>query len=96
MFVLVTYDVDTTSVSGKTRLRKIARECVNYGHRVQASVFECVLTESQFLILKSKINSIIDSELDSIRFYFLGKNWNRHIETLGKSVSLDVSSELII
>ena len=96
MFVLVTYDVDTTSVSGKTRLRKIARECVNYGHRVQASVFECVWTESQFLILKSKINSIIDSELDSIRFYFLGKNWNRHIETLGKSASLDVSSELII
>lgn len=96
MFVLVTYDVDTTSVSGKTRLRKIARECVNYGHRVQAFVFECVLTESQFLILKSKINSIIDSELDSIRFYFLGKNWNRHIETLGKSASLDVSSELII
>lgn len=96
MFVLVTYDVDTTSVSGKTRLRKIARECVNYGHRVQASVFECVLTESQFLILKSKINSIIDSEQDSIRFYFLGKNWNKHIETLGKSASLDVSSELII
>ena len=74
MMVLITYDVETTTPAGKKRLRKVAKECVNYGRRVQNSVFECLLTESQFCILKSNIESIIDYDMDSIRFYFLGKN----------------------
>lgn len=96
MFVLVTYDVDTQSVTGTKRLRKVAKECLNHGHRVQNSVFECVLSEAQFLIFKTKITQIIDHDLDSIRFYFLGKNWNRRIECLGRETAIDVNSEFII
>ncbi len=96
MFILITYDVDTKSEAGTKRLRKVAKECLNYGHRVQNSVFECVLSEAQFLILKSKLVGIIDSSLDSIRFYFLGKNWNNRIECLGRETAIDVNSELII
>lgn len=96
MMVLITYDVDTTSSSGKKRLRMMAKECVNYGRRVQNSVFECLLAESQFCLLKSKIESIINNELDSVRFYFLGNNWNRRIESIGKSTTFAIDSELII
>lgn len=96
MMALITYDVDTTSELGKKRLRKVAKECVNYGRRVQNSVFECLLTESQFTLLKSKIESIINDELDSVRFYFLGNNWNRRIESIGKSTTFAIDSELII
>ena len=96
MMVLVTYDVDTSSSLGKRRLRKVAKECVNYGRRVQNSVFECLLTEAQFCILRAKIESNIDKELDSVRFYFLGNNWNRRIESIGKSTTYDIDLELII
>lgn len=94
--VLITYDVDTTSLAGKKRLRKVAKECVNYGRRVQNSVFECLLTEAQFCLLKNKIASYIDDELDSIRFYFLGNNWNNRIEYIGKNTTFAIDSELII
>ena len=96
MMILVTYDVDTTSKSGEKRLRKVAKECVNYGRRVQNSVFECLLTEAQFCILKSKISDVIDNEKDSIRFYFLGNNWNKRIEVLGKITTFAIESTLII
>lgn len=96
MMVLITYDVDTVSDSGKKRLRNVAKACKDYGQRVQNSVFECMLTESQFLLLKARLESIIDLDLDSIRFYFLGKNWSKRIEYLGKITSFDISSELII
>jgi CRISPR-associated protein Cas2 len=95
MMVLVTYDVDTLSETGKKRLRRVAKACRDYGQRVQNSVFECTLTEAQFVILKSKIESIINFELDSIRFYFLGKNWERRIESLGRKTSYDATAELI-
>ncbi len=96
MMVLITYDVDTTSETGNKRLRKVAKECVNHGRRVQNSVFECLLTEAQFVILKSKLVNIIDAELDSIRFYFLGNNWNNRIESIGKITTFAIDSELII
>lgn len=96
MMILITYDVETATHSGAKRLRHVAKECQNYGQRVQNSVFECVLTEAQFAILKEKIMSIIDDEKDSIRFYFLGKNWDKRIEYIGKKTSYDVTSELII
>lgn len=96
MMVLITYDVDTTSVSGKRRLRRVAKECVNYGRRVQNSVFECLLTEAQFVLLRSKLESIIDEKIDSVRFYFLGNNWNNRIEYIGKNTTFAIDSELII
>lgn len=94
--VLITYDVETVNLAGARRLRRVAKECQNYGQRVQNSVFECVLTEAQFALLRNKITSIIDEEKDSVRFYFLGKNWNNRVEFIGKKTSFDVTSELII
>ena len=94
--VLITYDVDTTSPEGAKRLRKVAKECVNYGHRVQNSGFECVVTEVQYKLLYDKIRKIIHFEKDSIRFYFMGKNWERRIVTLGKDNTLNVCSTLIV
>lgn len=96
MLILITYDVDTTTKSGEKRLRKVAKECVNYGQRVQNSVFECLLTEAQLVSLKAILSSIIDETADSIRFYYLGNNWQRKIETLGKTTSFDPTDSLII
>lgn len=96
MFILVTYDVNITSLYGAKRLRNVARACLNYGKRVQNSVFECILTEAQYVVLKHRINSIIDTEQDSVRFYILGKNWKRKVETLGKDIGIDYTGELII
>ena len=96
MMVLITYDVETVTLAGARRLRRVAKECQNYGQRVQNSVFECVLTEAQFAILRNKVTSLIDEEKDSVRFYFLGNNWNKRVEFVGKKTSYDVTSELII
>ena len=95
MLVLITYDVDTISETGQRRLRKVAKLCQDYGQRVQNSVFECRLSEAQFVVLKNKLESIMNHDLDNIRFYFLGNNWNHKIETLGRICSTDLDSELI-
>lgn len=95
MMVLITYDVDTISETGAKRLRKVAKVCQDYGQRVQNSVFECRLTEAQFVLLRNKIENIINMELDNVRFYFLGNNWNNKIETLGKVSIKDLDGELI-
>lgn len=96
MMVLITYDVETSTSLGKKRLRKVAKECVNYGRRVQNSVFECLLTEAQFCYLKSLLESVIDKKNDSIRFYLLGDNWNRRIESIGKITTFAIDEELIV
>lgn len=96
MLILITYDVDTTTKAGEKRLRKVAKECVNYGQRVQNSVFECLLTEAQLVNLKAMLSAIIDNTADSIRFYYLGNNWQRKIESLGKITSFDPIETLII
>lgn len=96
MLVLITYDVNTATKAGERRLRKVAKECVNYGQRVQNSVFECLLTEAQFAVMKNILASIIDDDSDSIRFYILGNNWQRRIDTMGKNKSFDQNSTLII
>ena len=96
MLILITYDVDTTTKAGEKRLRKVAKECVNYGQRVQNSVFECLLSEAQLVSLKSTLSFIIDNTTDSIRFYHLGNNWQRKIETMGKITSYDPTDSLII
>ena len=96
MMVLITYDVDTISETGQKRLRKVARVCQDYGLRVQNSVFECRLSEAQFVILRNRLESIINHELDNIRIYFLGKNWKNRIESVGKQMVMDIDEELII
>ncbi|MEG1580913.1 MAG: CRISPR-associated endonuclease Cas2 [Bacteroidaceae bacterium] len=96
MYILITYDVETVTSSGQKRLRQVAKACVNHGQRVQNSVFECLLDPAAFTKLKLHLQSLIDSEKDSIRFYLLGKNWEKRIETIGKETSFNVESELII
>lgn len=96
MFVLVTYDVNTEKAAGRKRLRQVAKVCQNYGHRVQNSVFECVVQEADFVVLKATIQSIIDAQTDSVRFYFLGKNWDRHIEHIGVQTAINVTGNLIV
>lgn len=96
MLILITYDVETTSKAGEKRLRQVAKECVNYGQRVQNSVFECMLTEVQFVSLKTSLTRIINNTTDSIRFYFLGNNWQRKIEKIGKETSYNPTEALII
>ena len=96
MYILVTYDVDTTGKSGQRRLRRVAKACLDYGQRVQNSVFECELTEVQLCILKDRIKEIIDSSLDSIRIYHLNRNENRRVEVMGIETSFDVKDTIII
>ncbi len=96
MLVLITYDINTETKSGQSRLRKVAKECVNYGQRVQNSVFECVLDPVQLKILQQKINDIINHEKDSIRYYYLGKNWHRRVEHIGAKKSYDPEGFLSI
>ena len=96
MLVLITYDVDTTTKAGEKRLRQVAKECVNYGQRVQNSVFECLITEAQFVGLKATLEAIINESKDSIRFYFLGNHWHRRIDKIGKETSYDPTETLII
>lgn len=83
MLILITYDVNTEDASGRKRLRRIAKECVNYGQRVQNSVFECSLDAAQFRVLKAKLLTLMDSDKDSLRFYNLGNNYKEKIEHYG-------------
>ena len=96
MYILVTYDVNTESREGQRRLYKVAKLCKDYGQRVQNSVFECILTEVQLAQLKDKLLNVMDTTNDSIRIYFLNKNENRRIITLGADRSVDVEGTLII
>ena len=94
--VLVTYDVSTTTEAGKKRLRHVAKQCVNYGQRVQNSVFECWLEPAQFTQLKNKLEEIIDSEKDSLRYYSLGSNWKKRVEHVGAKRAFDPEGTLVV
>lgn len=83
MLVLVTYDVNTETAAGRKRLRKVAKECVDHGQRVQNSVFECLLDAAQFAVLKATLKDLIDPEVDSLRFYRLGNNYQTKVEHIG-------------
>ena len=96
MLVLVTYDVDTTSLAGQRRLRKVAKECQNYGQRVQNSVFECIVDYTQYTKLKLSLGQLIDTENDSIRFYRLGNNYEHNVETIGVTNEIDLDGDLIL
>ena len=96
MFVLVTYDVETKTPAGQKRLRRIAEACLDYGVRVQNSVFECNVEPAEWERLKARLLDIYDAEADSVRFYFLGSNWQRRIEHYGVSDAPDVEGVLIM
>ena len=83
MLVLITYDVNTEDIEGRRRLRHIAKQCVNYGQRVQNSVFECLLDYAQCRMLKDKLCGIMDDSKDSLRFYYLGNNYEGKVEHFG-------------
>ena len=96
MLVLITYDVSTQDESGKARLRKVAKECVNYGQRVQNSVFECILDASQLLLLKNRLVSLINEKEDSLRFYYLGNNYRTKVEHFGSKTTYEAEGILMI
>jgi CRISPR-associated protein Cas2 len=94
--VLISYDVSTIDKGGKTRLRKVAKECQNYGQRVQNSVFEMDLDYSTFLKLKDRLIKLIDEEQDSLRFYYLGNNWERRVEHIGAKETYNPEGVIIV
>lgn len=95
MMVLISYDVNTTSEAGKRRLRVVAKQCQNYGQRVQNSVFECLVDAAQMKQLKHRLVGLIDPEKDSLRFYFLGNEWRNRVEHAGAKASIDLEGPLI-
>ena len=96
MLVLITYDVNTETASGKKRLRKVAKQCENYGRRVQNSVFECILDQAQSIMLKQSLIDIIDENVDSLRFYYLGNKYQTKVEHVGVERGIAVDQPLIL
>lgn len=96
MMVVVSYDVSTKSKSGQKRLRKVAEICINYGIRVQYSVFECLVDPAQWERLKNELLSIYNPEEDNLRFYYLGSNWKRRVENYGIKKNYAIGEPLII
>jgi len=96
MMTLVSYDVSTVDAAGRKRLRKVAKECVNYGQRVQNSVLEVDVDYGTFLKLKDRLMKIIDEKQDSLRFYYLGNNWKRRVEHIGAKETYDPEGSLIL
>lgn len=93
--MLITYDVNTETAAGRARLRKVAKQCVNYGRRVQNSVFECILDNAQSVLLKSILTDIIDEKVDSLRFYNLGNNYKTKVEHVGVNRGIAADETLI-
>lgn len=95
MMVLVSYDVVTTTREGRKRLRQVANTCKDYGIRVQFSVFECNVDPAQWTVLKNRLFSIYKDDEDSLRFYYLGRNYQKRIEHYGAKPAADVEEPLI-
>jgi CRISPR-associated protein Cas2 len=96
MLVLVTYDVSTIDADGRKRLHRVAKACLDFGQRVQNSVFECEVDPAQFAALRGRLTDIYDPKADSLRFYFLGKNGRRRVEHLGAKPAIDLTGPLIV
>lgn len=96
MMVLISYDVSTASQAGRVRLRKVAKECQNHAQRVQNSVFEANLDYSAFLRLKDSLLKLIDPAQDSLRFYYLGNNWQKRVEHIGAKKTYNPEGVIII
>jgi len=96
VFVLITYDVAVSEEGGARRLRRVARACLDWGQRVQYSVFECIVDPAQWTMLKNRLLKEMDPQKDSMRFYFLGSNWKRRVEHVGAKKTLDQEGPLIV
>lgn len=96
MMVLVSYDVSTVTPEGRRRLRHVAKTCLNFGIRVQNSVFECNVDPAQWTSLKSKLEALYNPNEDSLRFYYLGSNYHHRVEHLGAKVAVDVESPIVV
>jgi len=96
MMVLVSYDVKTMDREGRTRLRRMAKTCLDYGQRVQNSVFECNVDPVQWAALKQKLIDTINPDEDSLRFYYLGSNWERRVEHVGAKETVNLEGPLLI
>ena len=96
MMVVITYDVNTETNEGKRRLRQVAKQCVNYGQRVQNSVFECALDSAQLVMLQSKLCDLIDTSKDSLRFYLIGNHYENKIQHFGLKAGYDPNDTLIV
>ena len=96
MLVLITYDVNTQTKAGRTRLRKVAKQCVNYGQRVQNSVVECSVDNAKLIEIQHILEGLIDKEVDSLRFYILGNKYKNKVIHIGARPSFDVNDPLII
>ena len=96
MLLLITYDVSTMDAAGKTRLRRVAKRCVDYGQRVQNSVFECLVDEAQYRVLKHELEKLIDPAQDSLRFYNLGNKYHHRIEHIGVKEGYEADGVLMV
>lgn len=96
MLVLITYDVSTQTPEGRTRLRKVAKQCIGVGQRVQNSVFECMLDTAQLKKLQHELEMLIDPRTDSLRFYMLGKNYQAKITHIGAKAAYDPEGILML
>lgn len=96
ILVLITYDVNTETAAGRKRLRLVAKQCTNYGQRVQNSVFECVMDAAKCRKVKAILEDIIDKNKDSLRFYYLGDNYKNKVEHIGAKETFDIEGTLII
>lgn len=96
MLTVITYDVNTEDPAGQRRLRKVARHCVNYGQRVQNSVFECVADAAEMVRIKNKLVELIDPEKDSLRFYYLGNKYQTKIEHVGAKPTYEAEGFLAL
>lgn len=95
MMVLITYDVNTETLAGQKRLRKVAKACQDYGQRVQNSVFECIIDPARLKELQARLETLINKEKDSIRYYYLGNEWRKRVEHVGAKASLDMEGTLL-
>lgn len=96
MMILVSYDVSTATAGGARRLRRVAKTCLNHGQRVQNSVFECLLANDQWITFRAELLEIADLEHDSLRFYFLGTEWQRRVEHHGAKPTADPEGPLLV
>jgi len=96
MQILVTYDVSTVDDGGKRRLRRVAKVCLDYGQRVQNSAFECLVDGAQLVEMRARLLKIIDVDVDSLRIYSLGSDWNRRVEHHGTKLGFNPEGALIV
>ncbi|WBV41602.1 CRISPR-associated endonuclease Cas2 [Pseudoroseomonas cervicalis] len=95
MLILVTYDVNVQTPEGRRRLRRVARACLDWGQRVQNSIFECEVTPAQLAVLRARLVEEIDQTVDSLRFYHLGRDGRRKVDHVGAKPTLDLGGPLV-